>query len=79
MGKWAKTPKTLINKGLARGHFSKKSGQMVNFFDQKVGKAFFNRCFAQKKWAEAHIFDPKVGRILYVKLIQFHQNYSNIR
>jgi hypothetical protein len=53
VGKWAKTPQTLINKGLARGHFSKKSGQKPKFFGQKLTKSFFDHFRAQKKWAKA--------------------------
>jgi len=62
VGKWAETAETLMYQRFARGHFSKKSGQKPKFFGQKLTKPFFDRFYAQKKWAKAQVLRPKVGR-----------------
>jgi hypothetical protein len=46
VGKWAETSQTLINKGLAAGHFSKIFDHLPTFFGQRHKTQIFKNRFA---------------------------------
>ena len=62
MGKWAETPQTLINKGLARGHFSKKKWAKAQVFWAEIDQVIFRPVLCPEKVGKSPVLEHKSGQ-----------------